>query len=74
VQVDQPGAAARYQGVSEGLADARAALVWQMHADGASCWQLAPLLGMSPARVQQLSEKGEALASTGEFDVLARPR
>jgi len=62
-----------YQAVSESLADPRAALVWEMHASGASYGQIAALIGVNRARAQQLSERGRELADSGEFDLLARP-
>ena len=62
-----------YQAVSEGLAEARAAAVAQMNADGLSYAQIAETTGLKRSRVQQLVERGRVLASSGEFDLLARP-
>jgi DNA-directed RNA polymerase specialized sigma24 family protein len=62
-----------HQGVVARLADAKAAVVAQMHADGMSYAQIAAVTGMKRARVQQLAERGRALAPSGEFDLLVRP-
>jgi hypothetical protein len=77
------GAGVRLGAVAEGpagtwtaaarLADAKAAVVAQMHADGMSYAQIAAVTGMKRARVQQLAERGRALAPSGEFDLLVRP-
>lgn len=64
---------AHYQAVSEGLAEARAALVREMNAQGASYGRIAEMTGLTRARVQQLAGRGKAVAATGEFDLLTRP-
>lgn len=53
---------AHYQAVSEGLAEARAAVVYEMSAGGASYGRIAGLTGLTRARAQQLAERGRLLA------------
>ena len=64
--------AAYYQAVCERLTDIRAAVVAQMNTDGMSYAGIAEMTGLSRARVQQLAEKGRALAAAGDYDLLLR--
>lgn len=62
-----------HKAVADKLGNARAAVVAQMNYDGLSYDQIAGLIGLTRARVQQLVGKGRFLAAGGEFDLLVRP-
>lgn len=65
--------AAFHKAVSERLTDTRAAVVARLNSDGMSYARIAEMTGLTRARVQQLAERGRALAAAGEYGLLARP-
>lgn len=56
---------AHYQAVSEGLAEARAACVYEMHEDGASYARIAELAGLTRARARRAAGRHRRIRRDG---------